>query len=102
VVQENLSLDKQNWGDKLWLFGIPFITFFDRRSHNAAERIAKFSPFFAKLINDGAYVRAMLGTLSFIGPVLAAVIGIIAVNENAAEIAAGDYSKIITPAWQFF
>ena len=44
----------------------------------------------------------MLGTLSFIGPVLSAVIGIIAVNENAAEIAAGDYSKIITPAWQFF
>jgi hypothetical protein len=100
VVQESLSLDKQNWGDKLWLFTLPFMTFFDRRSHNAAERVARFSPFVAKLINDGAYVRAMLGTLSLLGPILAAVIGVIAVNENAAEIAAGEYSKIITPGWE--
>jgi hypothetical protein len=101
VAQDHLTLDKQNWGDKLWLFTLPFMTFFDRRSHNAAERVARFSPFVAKLINDGAYLRAMLGTLSILGPILAAVIGIMAVNENAAEIAAGDYSKIITPAWQF-
>jgi len=101
VVQESLTIDKQNWGDKLWLFTLPFMTFLDRRSHNTAERVARFSPFVAKLVNDGAYLRAMLGTLSVLGPVLAAIIGVIAVNENAAEIAAGDYSKIITPAWQF-
>jgi hypothetical protein len=76
------------------------MTFFDRRSHNAAERVARFSPFVAKLINDGAYVRAMLGTLSLLGPILAAIVGLIAVNENAAEIAAGEYSKIITPGWE--
>jgi hypothetical protein len=102
VVQDNLTLVKENWGDRLALFAIPFITFFDRRSHNASERIANVSPFFAKLINDGAYLRAMLGTLSFSGPILAAIIGVIAVNENAAEIAAGQYSEIITPGWQWF
>jgi hypothetical protein len=101
VVQDNLTLVKENWGDRLAMFAIPFITFFDRRSHNAAERIANVSPFFAKLINDGAYLRAMLGTLSFSGPLMAAVIGVIAVNENAAEIAAGQYSEIITPGWQW-
>jgi hypothetical protein len=84
------------------MFALPFITFFDRRSHNAAERIGNFSPFFAKLINDGAYLRAMLGTLSFIGPIVAAIFAIIAVNENAAEMAAGQYHQIITPAWQWF
>jgi hypothetical protein len=76
------------------------MTFFDRLSHNAAERVARFSPFVAKLINDGAYVRAMLGTLSLLGPILAAIVGLIAINENAAEIAAGEYSKIITPGWE--
>jgi hypothetical protein len=83
------------------MFAIPFITFLDRRSHNAAERIAKYSPFFAKLINDGAYLRAMLGTLSTMAPIAAAIIALAAVADNAAEIAAGDYSKIITPAWTF-
>jgi hypothetical protein len=102
VVQDNLTLDQENWGDRLAMFALPFITFFDRRSHNAAERIANFSPFFAKLINDGAYLRAMLGTISFTGPIAAAIFGIIAVNENAAEIAAGHYSQIITPGWQWF
>jgi hypothetical protein len=66
-----------------------------------AERIANYSPFFAKLINDGAYLRAMLGTFSTLAPVAAAIIALAAVAENAAEIAAGDYSKIITPAWTF-
>jgi MFS family permease len=102
VVQDNLTLDQKNWGDKLWLFSIPFITFFDRRSHNAAERIAKFSPFFAKLINDGAYARAIVGTLSFITPIAAAIIAFFAVNVNAAEMAAGEYTQMITPAWQLF
>jgi hypothetical protein len=83
------------------MFAIPFITFFDRRSHNASERIANYSPFFAKLINDGAYLRAMLGTFSTLAPIAAAIIALAAVAENATEIAAGDYSKIITPAWTF-
>ena len=83
------------------MFTLPFITFLDRRSHNAAERIANFSPFFAKLINDGAYLRAMLGTLSTVLPIASAIIALAAVADNAAEIAAGDYSKIITPAWFF-
>ena len=64
--------------------------------------MGKFSPFIAKLINDGAYLRAMLGTFSFIGPFAAAIIAVIAVNENAAEIAAGQYSEIITPGWILF
>ena len=102
VVQDTITLGHEAWGDRLAMFALPFITFFDRRSHNAAERIGNFSPFFAKLINDGAYLRAMLGTLSFFGPIVAAIFGIIAVNENAAEIAAGDYSQIITPGWQWF
>jgi hypothetical protein len=101
VVQENLVLEQENWGDRLALFALPIITFLDRRSHNASERIANISPFFAKLINDGAYLRAMLGTLSLLGPIAAAVIAIIAVIENNAEIAAGDYTQIITPGWQW-
>jgi hypothetical protein len=101
VAQDNITIVRESWGDRLAMFAIPFITFFDRRSHNASERIANYSPFFAKLINDGAYLRAMLGTFSTLAPVAAAIIALAAVAENAAEIAAGDYSKIITPAWTF-
>jgi hypothetical protein len=101
VVQENLTITKENWGDRLALFAVPLITFLDRRSHNAAERTANISPFFAKLINDGAYLRAMLGTLSLLGPIAAAVIATLAVIENNAEIAAGEYTQIITPGWQW-
>jgi MFS family permease len=101
VAQDNITITRESWGDKLAMFTIPFITFLDRRSHNGAERIANVSPFFAKLINDGAYLRAMLGTISTLAPIAAAIIALAAVADNAAEIAAGDYSKIITPAWTF-
>ncbi|MEY4989608.1 MAG: hypothetical protein RI933_1241, partial [Actinomycetota bacterium] len=99
VSQDHLTLVKKAWGDKLALFTIPFITFFDKRSHNAAERIGNISPLVAKLINDAAYLRAMLGTISLVGPIAAALLAIAGVIDNSAAMAAGEFDVIITPPW---
>jgi hypothetical protein len=74
------------------MFSAGWLTFFDRRSHNWAERTAKFSPLLAKLINDGAYLRAIFGTLSLVGLIAAIFLSIVSVSANQGEI--------LTPPWQ--
>lgn len=64
------------WGDKLAFFALPFIGFLDRPTRNLTKRVARFSPFISKLLNDGAYIRAVFGSLwllpSVVGIYLAA------------------------------
>jgi hypothetical protein len=92
VAHDNLTLDKAHWGDKLAIFALPFMTFLDRRSHRAAERIAPVSPLIAKIINDAAYLRALFGSLTLITPIAAGII--------AAFAATTQTDVILTPSWQ--
>jgi hypothetical protein len=87
-----LTLDEENWGDRLAMFNFAWLTFFDRRSHRFAEQASKFSPLLSKLVNDGAYARAIFGSLSLITPVLATVLAVVSVSANDGAI--------LTPPWQ--
>jgi hypothetical protein len=72
------------------------MTMLDKRSHNLSLRLARISPLLAKTVNDGSYLRAMLGTLSLILPLVSAILAIISVVVNASD----DISIMITPPWQ--
>jgi hypothetical protein len=62
----------------------------DRRSHNAAEKVAPYSPLISKLINDGSYLRALLGTVTLALPLLGIILGAISLaNSNG----------VMTPPW---
>ncbi len=87
-----MVLEKENWGDRLAIFAIPFVTFFDRLSHNLVLKIAPVSPLLAKVLNDGAYLRAFLGSLTLITPLAAAAVGAMAVADNG--------SQILVPTWE--
>jgi hypothetical protein len=62
----------------------------DRRSHNAAERVAPYSPLLSKLINDGSYLRAILGTLTLALPIAGVILGAVSLATS---------NGIMTPPW---
>jgi hypothetical protein len=64
--------EKDRWGDKLAIWAIPLLSFLDRPTHRFTRSSARFSPLVSKLLNDGAYLRAMLGSVSIL-PTLAAI-----------------------------
>ncbi len=74
------------WGDKLAIFAIPLFTALDRRTLVWTHRWAKITPLGSKLLNDGAYLRAMLGSFSALPLIAAIVIAIMSLQQNAGEL----------------
>jgi hypothetical protein len=70
------------WGDGLKVWSIPVATALDAPSHNATIKISPITPLVAKLISDGAYLKAMLGTIAMSLPVLGMVLGLIGVIQS--------------------
>jgi hypothetical protein len=64
--------EKDRWGDKLAIWAIPLLSFLDRPTRRFTRSSARYSPLMSKLLNDGAYLRAMLGSVSIL-PTLAAI-----------------------------
>jgi hypothetical protein len=73
---------KDRWGDKLALWAIPILSFLDKPTHNATRRVARYSPLVSKLLNDGSYLRAMLGSVSLLPTIAAIVLAIIGLTQN--------------------
>jgi hypothetical protein len=98
VGSDSLSLNHVGWGDRLPLFAGAALAGFDRFSSRIAERVAPLSPLAAKLITDGAYVRAMFGFLSILLPLASAVIAVIATSKSHGELAATGWILLVTIA----
>lgn len=73
---------KDRWGDKLALWAIPILSFLDRPTFNATKRVARYSPLVSKLLNDGSYLRAMLGSVSLLPTIAAIVLAVIGLTQN--------------------
>jgi hypothetical protein len=77
---------KERWGDRLAMFALPLLTFLDRPTRLWTRRVAKFSPFVSKLLNDGIYLRAIAGSMSMLPTIAAIVIAIISLQLNQGEL----------------
>jgi hypothetical protein len=88
---DQIRLTQRGWGDKLAIFSLPLIKFFDRPSNRFAIRLAKPSPLLSKVFTDGAYIRAMFGSLSLLPVSAAAALGFLAASESPGQI--------LTPSW---
>ena len=67
--------EKLGVGDKFGIWALPFLNFFDKPSHNAGVKSSKFSPLISKFIIDGAYLRAMFGSVTLLGTIFAMGLG---------------------------
>ena len=96
--EDVLSINRSAWGDKLPIFGSALLVFFDRLSHDAAIKAARFSPMFAKLIIDGAYIRAMAGSLSLLLPIATLTLSVIAANANQGQLLPPQWGLLLAMA----
>lgn len=92
--EDVLSINRSAWGDKLPIFGSALFVFLDRFSHDASVKAARFSPMFAKLIIDGAYIRAITGSLSLLLPIATSSLAVIAAVSNQGQL--------LPPQWGLF
>jgi hypothetical protein len=97
VALDQLELTHRGWGDGLAMFALPFMTFFDIRSNRWAVKIARISPLISKVVTDGAYIRAALGSLSLLLPVIAGALALISIGINQEN----NPGLVLTPPWMF-
>ena len=81
-----LLLAKQATGDVLPIWKLKALTWFDKPSYNATLRIAPISPLLSKLINDGAYIRAMIGSLALVISTISGFVGVTSALANDAKV----------------
>ncbi|MEN9715425.1 MAG: hypothetical protein RJA35_892, partial [Actinomycetota bacterium] len=97
VGQDAITLSAMGAGDALAIASTAWFGALDRRSHQTVERVAPFSPLLAKIINDGAYLRAILGVFSLVPAVIALVLG--AAHIGAHQVLAHGQVVLLPPQW---
>ena len=63
------------------------MTAIDKVTFNWVEHTARFSPVVSRIVNDGAYLQAMLGSLVLLGYFSSVVLGVAAVDGAAESMA---------------
>ncbi len=91
---ETFTSTHTGWGDRIPLFKYGLFTFLDKATHDLTLWLAKFSPVVSKIINDGAYLRAQLGSLWLAFPIAGIVLANMALAQPSIELS--------TPSWQLF
>ncbi len=84
---DDFTVENNGWGDRLAWWTAPFMTFMDKISVEATEHTSKISPVFSRIINDGAYLRAMFGGLMAVPYLVAIALGALSVDVNAKGLA---------------
>jgi hypothetical protein len=88
VAHDQIELIEENWGDKLRWFKSRWLTFLDKFTHDLALLLAPISPLLSKIVNDGAYLRAILGSTTLLLPIAGIAVAIAAVIDNGSELLA--------------
>jgi hypothetical protein len=86
VAHDQIELVEENWGDKLSWFKSRWLTFLDKLTHDLTLLLAPISPLLAKVINDGAYLRALLGSTTLLLPIAGVGLALTAVIQNGGEV----------------
>lgn len=81
---EHMGYEREHasWGDALSMWKHAFFTKLDIVSVVATLKTAPYSPLVTKLINDGAYIRTILGTLTLGLSFASAVLGVTGALNN--------------------
>ena len=92
VEHDEYDVDGITWGDRLTMWQNPIHTLLDNISEKATIAVAPLSPVLSKVINDGAYLRAMFGTGSIVMPIIGLATGLFGLTQIQ--------DNLLVPAWQ--
>ncbi|MFM6981625.1 MAG: Ig domain-containing protein [Microbacteriaceae bacterium] len=91
---DDFAHDESRWGDRLGLWKFSAIRAVDHLGAHLAESTSTLSPVLSRIINDGSYLRAMLGSISVLPYIAALILGVLAVDPSAENLAA---SALVVP-----
>lgn len=74
--------------DRLRIWRVGALTALDKPLTNWIERVAQVSPVLSRVLNDGSYLRALIGSLMGLAYFAAVVLGVAAVDTGAPSLAA--------------
>jgi hypothetical protein len=87
VSSDPFKSTQSGWGDRLKVWNLGIATSIDKLSYQSVIEAAKISPFLSRIFNDGAYLRAIFGPLTIIGPVVAITLACTVPFENGGLLA---------------
>jgi len=91
---ESFTTARVSWGDKIPIFKFKLFTFLDSFTHNLTVALAKFSPVISKVVNDGAYLRSIFGSMWLAAPITGVALAITALMQPSIELR--------PPTWELF
>ena len=91
---ESFTTARVSWGDRIPIFKFKALTFLDSFTHNLTVALAKFSPIISKVVNDGAYLRSIFGSMWLAAPITGVALAITALMQPSIELR--------PPTWELF
>jgi hypothetical protein len=91
---ESFTTTKVSWGDQIPIFKLKALTFLDVFTHNLTVGLSKYSPVVSKVVNDGAYLRAIFGSMWLALPITGVVLAAVALLQPSVELK--------PPSWEIF
>lgn len=96
VEHDDFTTTHTSWGDALAWWSLPLMTWLDTRSVAAIQWTSRYSPVLSRIINDGSYLRSMVGSLMGILYIAAIAVGILAVTPGAEKMALSGSVVLLT------
>ena len=91
---DDFEHDSHAWGDRLGLWKNRWATVLDHVGAHWTNVTSQVSPVLSRIINDGSYLRAMLGSLTALPYLVVIVLGVLAVDPTASDMAS---SAMVVP-----
>lgn len=91
---DDFEHDSHAWGDRLGLWKNRWATVLDYVGAHWTEVTSQVSPVLSRIINDGSYLRAMLGSITVFPYLIVIVLGVLAVDGAASDMAS---SALVAP-----
>jgi len=82
-------------GDRIPIFRLRIFNFLDKFTHDLTVHVARVSPVVSKIINDGAYLRAMFGSLWLAFPLTGIALATIGLMNPVLQIGPPDWRLFI-------
>ncbi len=85
---------EQGFGDRSFTWKAPLTNALDAAVIGSTLRVSRFAPLFGKILNDASYLRAMLGSVSFLSVPLGIYLAVQTLISNNQQP--------MPPSWQLF
>jgi hypothetical protein len=95
---EAFTSTHEGFGDRIPIFRLKIFSFLDKFTHDLTLRLAKISPVVSKIINDGAYLRAMFGSLWLAFPIAGIALATYGLMTPVLQISPPDWRLFIAIA----